>query len=283
MSQVSSKSPQPLVTSGTASWQRSGTTAEHELLTEFLEEVATTETIQTVKSVSIARMRLQPGARVLDVGCGTGVIFDDLATAIGPTGTITGLDHSAEFLSTARERADGAGYGNIVSLADGDAHDLPFPDASFDAAHVERVLMHLSDPDRALRELHRVVRPGGWVVCAEPDLTGMRLDLTDAEGAARIVAGFCASIGNPSIGLELNRRMAEVGFVDRIVDALTYVERDYDADSAEFFAKAARTAVERGWLDETRAQRSLEAMQTAADDGYFTSYSSMFVVAGRVP
>jgi SAM-dependent methyltransferase len=282
MTQPQNTPNKPLVTSGTASWERDGAAAEHDVLTEFLEEVATSETIKSVISLSIERMRLRAGARVLDVGCGTGVMFDELARAIGPAGAIAGLDHSTDLLAAAAERAAAGGYAGIVTLVDGDAHELPFPDASFDAGHVERVLMHLRDPDRALRELRRVVKPGGWVACAEPDLTGMRLDLEDAESAAMVVAGFCASIANPAMGLELNRRMAAAGLVDREVEALTYVERDYDADTAAFFASAARTAVERGWLDEHAAAKTLAAMQAAGDGGYYTSYSSMFVVAGRV-
>lgn len=282
MTQAKTGSNQPLVTSGTASWEREGAAAEHELLTEFLEEVAETETIRSVIAQSVAWMNLTPGAGVLDVGCGTGVVFDAFAGAIGNTGEITGLDHSDEFLTAARERAEAGGYAETVTLVRGDAHELPFPDASFDAAHVERVLMHIADPDRALRELRRVVKPGGWIVCAEPDLTGMRVDLADAQSVSKVVAGFCASIRNPSIGLELNRRMAAAGLVDRRVDALTYVEREYDAETAQFFAGAAESAVERGWLTRATADETLAAMQAAGDGGTYTSYSSMFIVAGRV-
>lgn len=281
---TSSRQPaRPLVTSGTRSWDRDGAEAEQEMLAEFLEDVAASDTIQTAMSLAVERMQLAPGDAVLDLGCGTGVFFAALATAVGPSGRIVGLDHAAGFLTDARARADAAGFGATVTLTRGDAHALPFPDHHFDAAHTERVLMHLTDPDAALRELRRVVRPGGWIVCVEPDLNGMRLDLADAEKAAKLLAGFCASIRNPAMGLELNRRMASAGLVDRRIDVLTEVERDYDDADFGFFERAADTAVERGWLTRDDAAATLDAIRSAKADGVFTSYSSMFIVAGRVP
>jgi SAM-dependent methyltransferase len=283
MSQPPDQINQPLVTTGTRSWERAGVEAEHEVLAEFLEEVAGSDTIKSAMSLAVARMRLRAGSAVLDVGCGTGVIFAEIGNAIGPAGKIMGIDHASSFLADARRRADDSGYGTFTELLQGDAHTLPFSDNAFDAGHTERVLMHLSDPDLALRELHRVVRPGGWVVCVEPDLTGMRIDLPAADAAANIVAGFSASIRNPSMGLELNRRMAAAGLINRKIDVLTEVEREYEPDTAAFFRRAADTAIERGWLTASEASQTLAEMQRAGDLGIYTSYSSMFVVTGQVP
>jgi len=283
MDQSVEQPQQPLVTDGTKSWERASVDADHELLTEFLEEVAATETIRNASSVAIERMRLQPGAVALDVGCGTGIFLSALARAVGDTGQIVGLDHGAGFLTDARARADGEGFSPIVSLTLADAHRLPFPNDHFDAAHTERVLMHLEDPDQVLRELIRVVRPGGWVVCVEPDLRGMRVDHPDSYRVSKIMSGFCASIRYPEMGLELNRRMALVGLEPRTIDVLTEVSHDYDEAAAEYFTTAARVAADNGWITPADAEGTLVELQQAADDGIFTSYASMFVVAGQVP
>ena len=271
------------VTAGTKSWERGAVDAEREFLTEFLEDVAATETIRTANSVAIDRMALQPGSAVLDAGCGTGLIFEALAGAVGASGSIVGLDHGAGFLREARSRADASGYGTIVALVHADAHRLPFADGSFDAAHTERVLMHLRDPDAALRELMRVVRPGGWVVCVEPDLRGMRVDHPDAYRVGKIMSGFCASLAYPAMGLELNRRMFRAGFETRTIDVLTEVSHDYDDAVADYFTTAAQVATDNGWIFRADAERTLLELRQAADEGIFTSYASMFVVAGQVP
>lgn len=277
------RTEQPKVTSGTDSWERDGAEREHAMLVGFLDEVAATETIQDAMLRAAAAMRIRTGDCVLDVGCGTGVFFPALAPAIGLAGRIVGLDHAAGFLRESRDRAILMGKSGQIDLVQGDAHRLPFPDDSFDAAHTERVLIHVAEPDLVLRELARVVRPGGWIVCVEPDLDGMRVDSDRPELVGAIVRGFCESIRNPAMGLELNRRMGEAGLVERTVESITEVERDYPEDVAEFFSRAAATAVAKGWITAPDAQMGLRAMQSAGDAGTYTSYSSMFIVAGRVP
>jgi len=272
-----------LVTSGTTSWERDGARDEHDLLADFLEDVAASETIQAAISRSIAAMRLHPGDRVLDVGCGTGVIFPAVVMAVGPSGQIAGIDHGVGFLTDARQRAVDGGFGEQVVLFQGDAHALPFPAGSFDAAHTERVLIHLAEPDRALAEMARVVKPGGWISCVEPDLVGMRMDHVHPELGAAVVSGFCASIRNPAMGLELNRRMQRCGLTDIAVEVITESERSLSEDDLAFYGSAGDRAVEMGLLTEATAVQALSEMRQASAGGYFVSYSSMFIVSGRVP
>ena len=124
-----------------------------------------------------ARPGLAPRAqRVLDVGCGTGVLLERLP---GPS---VGLDRSPAMLARARRRLPHA------PLVVGDAAALPFPDASFDAAVTNSALHYLDDPAAAVRELVRVTKPGGAVVW------------TDWDGGAlttRAVCGWLRLTGRP--------------------------------------------------------------------------------------
>jgi ubiquinone/menaquinone biosynthesis C-methylase UbiE len=118
---------------------------------QWLEEQAVHPFLREVAERSLVRMALQPGESVLDVGCGTGVFLPGLAALVGPEGRVVGLDHSAAFLEEAQKRLADASISDQVELVEGDAHNLPFLDATFDAAHCERVLMHLPDPAQAIR------------------------------------------------------------------------------------------------------------------------------------
>jgi demethylmenaquinone methyltransferase/2-methoxy-6-polyprenyl-1,4-benzoquinol methylase len=101
---------------------------------------------------------VQPGARVLDACCGTG----DLAVAAEREGGIvTGLDFSAEMLVRARRKSD------TIEWVQGDMLALPWPDASFDAATVGFGIRNVADLDAGLRELRRVLRPGGHLAILE--------------------------------------------------------------------------------------------------------------------
>ena len=103
--------------------------------------------------------RPQPGMRVLDLASGTGEPAISLASAVGSAGHVTALDLSAELLETAAERARQRGLTNF-STHKGDAHELPFPNQSFDLVTSRFGVMFFQDGVKALREVHRVLKPG---------------------------------------------------------------------------------------------------------------------------
>lgn len=106
---------------------------------------------------------LGPGKKALEVGCGTGVFLEKVA-ACGAD--IVGIDLSEDLLAKARVRL--AAKAN-VRLDHGNAEDLPYPDDTFDAAYGSSILHHLDLP-AALKAVHRVLKPGGRVVFAEPNI-----------------------------------------------------------------------------------------------------------------
>jgi ubiquinone/menaquinone biosynthesis C-methylase UbiE len=267
---------------GSQAWDQQSVAQDHKHLVAHLESVAETSPIQVAAQHAIQLMALRPGGRALDAGCGTGVFFPTMATALGPTGEIIGIDHAPEFFNAARDNYAKSGSTSRLTLIDADINDLPFDDQSFDAAHCERVLMHLADPQQALREMKRIVRTNGWVVAVEPDLAGWRVDHEDPEAMQKIAAGFLGSIRNPAIGLELNRRMADGGLVNRQVRFVTEVETTIEPELVAYYEQAAESAVRQGLLSEFRAKLTLDALKDQASRGRFTSYSTLFICAGQV-
>ena len=103
---------------------------------------------------------LQPGQRVLDVACGTGILAREAVARVGSTGSIVGLDPNPGMLAVAERLAP------AVEWQQGTAESLPFPDQSFDAVISQFGLMFFTDRYQALREMLRVLTPGGRIAVA---------------------------------------------------------------------------------------------------------------------
>ena len=120
--------------------------------------------------ITHARLRdvLDPraGERVLEVGPGTGYYTLDVAEWVAPGGRLDILDLQPEMLDHTMRRADERGLTNVTST-EGDAQRLPYPDGCFDAAYLITVLGEIPDQHAALRELARVLKPGGRLVVGE--------------------------------------------------------------------------------------------------------------------
>ena len=109
----------------------------------------------------LAMGSLRPGERVLDVGTGTGIVARLAAPAVGPAGSVAGLDASPAMLSVARAAATEEGL--IIDWYEGQAEALPYPDESFDLVLSQFALMFFADQQSALTEMRRVLTPGGRV------------------------------------------------------------------------------------------------------------------------
>ena len=110
--------------------------------------------------------RLEPGERILDLGCGAGTDSLVAALMVGPTGSVIGIDMTPEMLEKARTGATQLAGAN-VSFVEGEGERLPFDDASFDVVISNGVIDLIPDKDAVFSEIHRVLRPGGRIQIAD--------------------------------------------------------------------------------------------------------------------
>jgi SAM-dependent methyltransferase len=133
------------------------------------ESVLKSHTWRTIaNSAAYLEPHLTAGLSLLDVGCGPGTITVEFADRLAP-GRVVGVDAAAEVIARAAASFDRPNLEFLV----GDAYALPFDDGSFDLAHTHQTLQHLADPVAALRELRRVVTPGGVVAARDVDYAGV--------------------------------------------------------------------------------------------------------------
>jgi SAM-dependent methyltransferase len=129
----------------------------------------------------LERAGLAPGMRVADLGCGVGTVTDDLAHLVGSTGRVVGVDVSNDQLAQAHDRLAGAAFAH-VTFVQASALTTGLPGASFDLVYCRFLLLHLVQPHEALREMHRLLRPDGILVCEDGDLTSAGSEPPSALG-----------------------------------------------------------------------------------------------------
>jgi SAM-dependent methyltransferase len=112
---------------------------------------------------------LRRGMRVADLGCGVGMVTAQLASLVGPEGHVVGVDASGAQIAQARTRLNGRGKN--VGFVEASATDTGLPPDSFDLVYSRFLLIHLAEPERAVREMWTLLRPGGILVCEDGDLT----------------------------------------------------------------------------------------------------------------
>ena len=132
------------------------------------ESVLRSHTWRTAENSSAYLLpHLRAGQSLLDVGCGPGTITTDLALLVAP-GEVVGFDAAPEVVEQAAAHAGELGLENL-RFETGDLFALPYPDESFDVVHLHQVLQHLGDPEAALVEMRRVLRPEGVLGARDSD------------------------------------------------------------------------------------------------------------------
>jgi ubiquinone/menaquinone biosynthesis C-methylase UbiE len=211
--------------------------------------------------VVAAAADLRAGQRVLDVACGTGVLALAAAERVRESGRVTGLDANGDMLAVARRKSD------RVEWREGRAEALPFPDASFDAVLSQFGLMFFADRVGGLREMMRVLRPGGqlavavWGSLESSPGYGSLAELLQRLFGDRVAQAFGApfALGDPERLLAL---CAEADIRDAQVVQRSGTVR-FPSIEALVAAEEACVWTLGGLLDERQCARLLEAARDA--------------------
>lgn len=245
---------------------------------DYLGLAPSSEKGHTYKRQTYELVGLGPHRRILDLGCGTGKDTIAMARQMGGSGEVVGVDLRETMVAEARRCAEGMGLPVRFEVAN--AVSLPFPDSSFDGCRADQVFQHLSDPEAALAEMVRVVRPGSPIVVTDPDYGSAVLDVHDRTVARKIQAFLSDMTANPWSGRRLSGMFRRAGLTDNLVRVIFW---PFNLPELKEFhlLEALQMMQEQSLITAEEAKSFMAELESRAAEGTFFGGNCFFIVAGH--
>jgi arsenite methyltransferase len=192
---------------------------------KHLEAIHSTEYMVNRRRRCLELLELSTGQEVLDIGSGLGIFTEELAEVVGHSGQVVGIDISKDMLTMARHRCSGR---SNIRFEEADALQLPFADASFDAAVAAQVYEYVSDVSTALGELRRVLRPGARVILVDVDWASLVWEAEDRPRAAKLFDASNEHCADPYLPRRLHGLLSDAGFEVGLVEPFPIFSRSLD-------------------------------------------------------
>jgi arsenite methyltransferase len=217
---------------------------------------------------TVEAMALRSGERVLDAGCGTGLLTELIASQVGDSGHVSGLDYSQDMLDFAAPRCEPLGN---VELHQGSVTQLDFADDSFDAASCVQTLLYVDKVETAIGELHRVLKPRGRVAVLETDWRGVVINSPDHKLTRRVLDAWDETVSSPNLPIKLIPMLNQAGFSAIRAQAIPILNASYNADSfgGSMLKYMANNAVKQKLLDREEADVWIKGIVDLADQQAF--------------
>jgi ubiquinone/menaquinone biosynthesis C-methylase UbiE len=252
-----------------------------EQASKILTAVYLTPDVVAQREKVLALLAPKQGERALDIGCGPGLTTEALALAVGQNTEVVGIDIAPPMLTIAKKRCTDL---KRVSFEQADVTKLPFKDAQFDIALASQVYEYVEQIDEALRELARVVRPGGRVALVDTDWESAVWASHDDARMRRVLETWDQHIPHPQLPRTLKRRMMQAGFEEVRVEVVPLLNLAYDPQtySVGMMTMLGNFAAGRNGLTaEDIAAWQQDARAIGAEDGYFFSLNRYVFLATR--
>jgi arsenite methyltransferase len=176
---------------------------------QTLVAIYSTPDVVAQREATTRRLALKPGEQVIDIGCGPGFLCESMAADVGATGRVLGIELSEDLVRFATGRKSRP----WIDYRLGDATRLDVPTASFDAVVSTQVVEYVPDADAALREMYRVLRPGGRGILVDTDWDTVVWHSSDAARMARILKAWEDHCAHPRLARTLAPRLRASGFI----------------------------------------------------------------------
>ncbi|MFN3231022.1 MAG: methyltransferase domain-containing protein [Alphaproteobacteria bacterium] len=237
----------------------------------WIEAVYQTPDVTAQRNAVLDSLQLVPGETALDIGVGPGLLAKDMAASVGKTGACYGIDVSAPMITMTQDRCADMPWARFEVA---DATDLPFDDGTIDAATSTQVYEYVEDMPLALKELFRVLKPGGRAAILDTDYDSLVLHTEHPDRMARVMTAWDDHFVHRSLPQVLSPLLRDAGFVIRQRDAIPMFNPEFHRNTFSYgiVKGIADFATGRNGISEEEANAWYAEQQALGADGrYFFS------------
>jgi len=248
-------------------------------LLETLDDVR----FRALRSAFLDDLHLYPGAVTLELGCGPGMLVEELVERTGGDSLVVGLDLNPHFIAIAERRSSMLGLTNARFIT-ADCHTIPFEDESFDAIVAEKLLMHVAPISRVIGEIARVLAIGGRAVLIDYDPYTCFAAGPNPEITSRVLSSAASMYATPLAARETPRACMQAGlYVERVHGHLLVFEDPEAATASGITTVWADHAIGGRAVDRSTVQRWMKAVDRAvAERRFMIALPHIITVATRV-
>ena len=216
-----------------------------------LEQSYRTPEIAIQRQRTLNALRLQPGEYAADMGCGPGFLVKEIAQAVGSKGLVFGIDNSPQMLNIARARINTLPQAKVVEAV---VQQLPFNDGMFDALACVQLLLFINDISQSLREMLRILKPGGRIAIIETDWRSVILNAMDEDLTKRMFSAWDSATNSPNLPIQIKPQLERLGFHDVSIEGIPIINTEFGTDfSSGMLHGVAREAQQIGAVTENEA------------------------------
>lgn len=250
-------------------------------LAAIQQELSRSTDMQTRRHRVLAATGASPGERIIDAGCGGGLLLREIALAVGANGSALGIDLSHDQVESARAHCAGLAQAEVVV---GDVRAIPAADGHFDAVLSTQVLEYVPDVESAVGELARVTRPGGRFVNVATVWGSLFFSGGDGILTEHVLAAWERHAPYPNLPVFLPRLLVDAEFDDVVQEPVTILNHHFHPTTFGYGAAhlMAAHACAEGALDRDAADAWLNSLVNAdARGGFFVSVIPVLTTAVR--
>ncbi|WP_372369350.1 methyltransferase domain-containing protein [Candidatus Uabimicrobium sp. HlEnr_7] len=245
---------------------------------DYLNEVTV-----TIKKRSYELMKIVEKGRVLDVGCGPATDTIALAKLVGKFGQVVGIDNNEKMIQEAEIRKNREQkLAPVITHKKCCAYQIPYENNYFDSCRSERVLQHLSTPEKAISEMVRVTKKGGHIVVIDTDFATTSVDTTEKE-LERSLINCYLDYGpqNADIGRQLYRLFKQQN-IEFSIEIHPYMFSNYQVLYKTFLQSFYKIAVEKKVLTEKQIAKFAKNLKESCQKDMLFASVSQLVITGHI-